>query len=298
MLTMASTGPVTTGHDWRSSAPLRVAIVCSSRAPGLPDLLERDPARGRAYQIVCLVTSDRSCDAHDVAIRHGTAVLFHPIAEFYGGRPRSIEKDPATRRAYDRATVERLRHYAPDLVLLDGYLYIATDALLDAFPRRVLNLHFGDLTIRHCDGRPVFPGQRAVRDAIVAGEKETATTLHLVNAVPDGGAPIVRSWPHAVSPLAAYARGAHADGMLKAYIHAHQEWMIRGSAGPVLMTGLHLIAGHAVDLDQLGEANPAKVLPWVVDDRGRVSPPEGMHLFERLWAYEHQEQGSGLGVRG
>jgi phosphoribosylglycinamide formyltransferase 1 len=274
-------------HAGRGTAPLRVAVLCSSRAPGLRDLLERDPARGRAYEIVCVVTSEATFEEYAVAIRQGTAVASHPIAEFYGGKPRTIGRDLETRCAYDRSTVDRLRDYAPDLVLLDGYVYIATNALLEAFPRRILNLHFGDLTVRHADGRPVFAGKRSVRDAILAGEKETATTLHLVNEVPDGGAPIVLSWPHAVSPLAAYARQSHADDMLKAYIHAHQEWMIHGSAGRVLMAGLHLIAGRAVDLDRLSEQNPAKVLPWVVDDRGRLSPPEGMHLFERLWAYEH-----------
>jgi folate-dependent phosphoribosylglycinamide formyltransferase PurN len=297
MLTTSATSSATEGHAGRATSPLRVAILCSSRAPGLRDLLERDPARGRAYEIVCVLTSEPTFEEYAIATRQRVAVASHSIAAFYGGRPRSIGHDLEMRRAYDRSTVDRLRGHAPDLVLFDGYLYIATDILLDAFPRRILNLHFGDLTVRHADGRPVFAGKRSVRDAIVAGEKETASTLHLVNDVPDGGAPIVLSWPHAVSPLATYARQSHADDMLKAYIHAHQEWMIRGSAGRVLMAGLHLIAGRAVDLDRLSEQNPAKVLPWVVDDRGRLSPPEGMHVFERLWAYEHAQE-QGLGIRG
>ena len=275
---------------------LRVAVLCSSRAPGLADLFERDPARGRAYEIVCVLTSDSSLAERDLVQRYGAPLLYHPISEFYDGKIRSVTSDRVRRQAYDLDTLNRIRPYSPDLVLLDGYLYVVTEPLLEAYPRRMLNLHFSDLTIRHQDGRPVFVGRRSVRDALNAGEKETAATLHLVNEEPDGGAPIVRSWPHPVSPLVAYARHWHADDMLKAYVFAHQEWMIRSASGPVLMAGLHLIAGRAVDLDAVGGENPAKVLPWVVDDRGRLSPPEGVHLFDRLWAYEHAFAGA-VGAR-
>ena len=275
-------------------------MLCSSRAPGLADLFERDPARGRAYDIVCVVTSEQSFAEQDLARRRGAVVAYHPISDFYDGDLRSLRRDPATRRIYDHDTLNILRVHQPDIVLLAGYRYLVTEPLLEAFPRRILNLHYSDLTIRHADGRPVFAGRRSVRDALMAGEKETAATLHLVNELPDGGAPIVRSWPHAVSPMVAFARQWHADEMLKAYSYAHQEWMIRAASGPVLMAGLHLITGQAVDLDAIGGENPAKVMPWVVDDRGRLSPPEGVHMFERLWAYEHAfaDAGSGTGTRG
>ena len=38
--------------------PLRAAVLCSRRAPGLVDLLERDRRRGEAYEIACVVTSE------------------------------------------------------------------------------------------------------------------------------------------------------------------------------------------------------------------------------------------------
>jgi phosphoribosylglycinamide formyltransferase-1 len=278
--------------------PLRVAVLCSSRAPGLADLLERDPARGRAYDVVTVITSESAFAEQELARRCGAAVVYHPIDRFYGGRVRSIDRVRATRSLYDFESLRLLESCSPDLVLLNGYVYVITNPLLDGFPNRILNLHFSDLTIRHADGRPVFVGKRAVRDAIVAGEKETAATVHLVNELPDGGAPIVRSWPHAVSPVAAFARQWHLEEMLKAYVFAHQEWMIRDAAGPVLKAALHLIAGRAIDLDALGAQNPAKVLPWVVDDRGRLSPPESVHLFERLWAYEHACAETGSRSRG
>ena len=38
-------------------APLKVAVLCSHRAPGLVHLLNHDPRRGSEYEVVCCVTS-------------------------------------------------------------------------------------------------------------------------------------------------------------------------------------------------------------------------------------------------
>ena len=51
---------------------------------------ERDPARGRAYEIVCVMTSEMTFAEQDIVRRRGIPVLYHPIAEFYGGRAVSV----------------------------------------------------------------------------------------------------------------------------------------------------------------------------------------------------------------
>jgi len=43
-----------------TSRPLRAAVLCSRRAPGLLDLLERDRRRGEAYDIACRHERNRS----------------------------------------------------------------------------------------------------------------------------------------------------------------------------------------------------------------------------------------------
>jgi folate-dependent phosphoribosylglycinamide formyltransferase PurN len=265
--------------------PRRIGVLCSRRAPGLLDLIERHPLRGSRFDIVCVVTSEPDFRESARVRELGCPIIEHPIAEFYARRGASLYRDFEARRFYDRATVARLAPFAPDLLVLDGYLYLVTRPILDAFPGRVVNLHLSDLTLRRGDGRPLYPGPRAVRDAIVDGQTETCATVHLVDDAADHGAPIVRSWPYPVSPMVSRARDWEATDMLKAYAFAHQEWMLRGAAGPLLSAAIGLIVSGHVDLDALAECDPATVAPWLVDERGRLTPPSAVHICERLWNY-------------
>jgi phosphoribosylglycinamide formyltransferase 1 len=252
--------------------PLRVAVLCSHRAPGLIHLLNSSPDRGAAYEIVCCVTSERTF-AEEVRVeRRGIPTLPHPITNFYEARGTSTYRDVAGRQEYDRGTLALIEPFFPDVVLLDGYLYLVTAALLRRFPNRILNLHFSDLTLRTIQGAPRFPGLRSVRDTLAAGCHETRATVHLVNDVPDGGAPIVRSWPFPVSPLVEELRTMDAGDVFKAYAFAHQEWMMRTVSGPLVAAALRLIATGAIDLDNLA-ARAQSDPPWLLDQQGCLTVP-------------------------
>jgi phosphoribosylglycinamide formyltransferase-1 len=250
--------------------PIRVAVLCSHRAPGLIDLIDRFADR-QSYEIVTVITSELAFEGQARVTARGVPTRAHAIREFYRRRDANVYRDFATRAAFDRETVGLLARYSPDIVLLDGYLYLATCELLDAFPGRLLNLHFSDLTLRRPDGRPRYPGIRAVDDAIREGQASTRATVHLVDAEPDGGPPLVVSWPFPVAPLAADALSLGAGDMLKAYVFAHQEWMIRAASGALLGSALRLISEGSVDLRALAARPPATVVPWTVDTNGRIT---------------------------
>jgi folate-dependent phosphoribosylglycinamide formyltransferase PurN len=265
--------------------PARVAVLCSRRAPGLADLLETDGLRGTLFDIACVITSERTFEAAGRVAAAGATIVPHPIAEFCAARSSSVYHDMVARRAYDRATAGLLEAFAPDLVLLDGYLFVLTRPVLDAFSSRIVNLHFSDLTIRRADGGPSYAGVRAVRDAVADGRSETRATVHLVNHEPDGGPPIVRSWPFPVAPLVGRARRWNAADMIKAYAYAHQEWMIRAASGPLLAAALQLVCGGHVDLRALSRRKPSTVVPWLLDESGRLTPPETRHAWEQRRRY-------------
>lgn len=251
--------------------PLRVGVLCSHRAPGLSYLLDRDPNRGATYEIACCLTSEEVCADVSLANRHGIPVIAHPIHRFSRSRGWRLS-DSVGRAAYDARTVERLAPYRLDLVVLASYLYVLSEPMLRSFRNRIINVHHSDLTLRHRDGSPRLPGLRAVRDAIVAGARETRATVHLVTEKLDEGPPFLRSWPFPVAPLAADALKTGETDVLKAYTYAHQEWMIRATWGPLIARAIELIACGRVDLSERAWM-PIEDLdaPCDVEDEGRAA---------------------------
>lgn len=238
-------------------------------------LLTRAADRGTAYDIVCCVTSARPFFEEVRFERRGVPTLAHSIDEFYAARHASVYRDMHVRAEYDAHTLALLEPYSPDVLLLDGYLFMITAPLLSAFASRVINLHFADLTLRSADGAALFPGIRAVRDALAAGCAETRTTVHLVGAKPEDGPPIVLSWPFPVSPMVRELSALNAADVFKAYVYAHQQWMMRTASGPLLAAALHLIAAGGVDMDGLARSRSAHA-PWRLRRDGTLLPPDDL----------------------
>ncbi len=90
--------------------------------------------------------------------------------------------DPENRSAWDRALAERIAGFAPDLVVLAGFMKIVGPAVLERFSPRLVNTHPALL--------PAFPGAHPVRDALAYGVKITGVTVHLVDEGVDTG-PVV-----------------------------------------------------------------------------------------------------------
>jgi phosphoribosylglycinamide formyltransferase-1 len=191
---------------------LKIAVLSSKRAPGLDALLA---ARGDTFDVSCVIT------AHQNTIDAPVPVITHPIR--------------APRRDYDRATLEIVRTFDADLILLLGYTYIVTDVLLAAFPGRILNIHDSDLRITRGDGERRYVGLHSTRDAIVAGETETRSTLHVVTEKLDGGPIIAVSRAYPVAPFIRDAVAASRTDIVRAYAYAQREWMMHDAWGELLV---------------------------------------------------------------
>lgn len=214
-----------------STRPPRIALLCSQRCPGLSSLL-RAHRRRRLEIVGCLASDPEFADRRRLEDA-GVRTIAHPIRRFYAERGVSIADRPA-RRDYDRRTAELLDFCRPDLLLLSSYLYVLTDPVLDAYPGRIVNVHGSDMARLGPDGRPLYPGLSAVREAILAGESEIRATAHVVTERLDDGPILLRSRPFPVSPLVAdllHGGNAHA---IRAYAYAHQEWMLAAAWGPLL----------------------------------------------------------------
>jgi phosphoribosylglycinamide formyltransferase-1 len=84
----------------------------------------------------------------------------------------------------ERALVQMLHEAHVELVVLAGFMRILKAPMLEAFPRRIINIHPSLL--------PKFPGLEAWNQALLAGEKVTGCTVHYVDASIDGGAIIAQ----------------------------------------------------------------------------------------------------------
>jgi len=75
--------------------------------------------------------------------------------------------------------VRMLRDAGAELVVLAGFMRVLKSPMLEAFPRRILNIHPALL--------PKFPGLEAWKQALAAGEKVTGCTVHYVDEEIDHG---------------------------------------------------------------------------------------------------------------
>ena len=228
-------------NDFRS---LRVAVLTSKRAPGLDELVHHPHSRS-LFDIACVVTTENVLAGSDRIEGAGIPVLVHPIRSFFDAHQASLRHTP-TRREYDKINAQVLRQLGVDTIVLLGYTYVLTDAMVDAFPGRIINIHDADLTLKGAGGQRRYVGLHSTRDAIVAGESETRSTVHYVTEEVDGGPVLVVSRSYAVAPFAHEAALAGYDDIVKAYAYAHREWMMRDSWGSLAACALETVAAGAV----------------------------------------------------
>ena len=85
----------------------------------------------------------------------------------------------------ERGLAETLRDSGAELIVLAGYMRVVKQPLLEAFPRRIINIHPSLL--------PAFPGLEAWKQAIDAGVQTTGCTVHHVDSGVDTGEIIAQS---------------------------------------------------------------------------------------------------------
>jgi phosphoribosylglycinamide formyltransferase-1 len=149
---------------------LDLGVLISGRGSNLQAILDA-VAAGKLDARVRVVVSNRA-DAAGLERAHaaGVATVVVPHKSF------------PDRASFDAALVRVLREAGVEWVVLAGFMRIVTATLLEAFPRRVLNIHPSLL--------PAFPGVDAPAQAVAYGVRASGCTVHLVDQGVDAG-PIV-----------------------------------------------------------------------------------------------------------
>ena len=93
-----------------------------------------------------------------------------------------IERRKRLREEHERDIIAALRARGIDLVCLAGFMRLLSPLFIEAYRRRILNIHPSLL--------PAFPGLDAQRQALHYGVKFSGCTVHFVDESLDGG-PII-----------------------------------------------------------------------------------------------------------
>ena len=150
------------------TAVKNVVVLASGSGTLLQALLDApDP---KPFRMAAVGSDLASCVALDRAVAAGVPTFSCRLA------------DHADRAAWNAALADTVGAYAPDLVVLAGFMKLLGPGFLDAFRNKVINAHPSLL--------PAFPGMHAPADALAHGVKLTGCTVFLVDAGVDAG-PIV-----------------------------------------------------------------------------------------------------------
>jgi phosphoribosylaminoimidazolecarboxamide formyltransferase / IMP cyclohydrolase len=212
-----------------------IAVGASGTGSNLRALLAAD-RRGELGGHVGLVFADRPCPAIDWAAGEGIPTVLVP-----GGDDVGLSAALAAAR--------------PAAVVLAGYMRVVGPLVLDAHGGRILNTHPSLL--------PAFPGAHAIDDALAAGVTVTGCTIHLVDAVLDGG-PIVLQAPVIV-------RADDDADALRARVQAAEHRLLPRAVA-LLLAGAISVEGGRVAIDHgLADARipvPRRALISVSDKSG------------------------------
>jgi phosphoribosylglycinamide formyltransferase-1 len=150
-----------------------IGVLVSGEGTNLQALIEA------GLPIACVASNKPDARALERAEAAGIATRVFELAKF------------GDREHRDREMADWLTLRGVDLVVLAGYMHLLTNAFLERFPERIVNVHPSLL--------PQFPGAKPIDDALAAGVDTTGVTVHFVDEGVDSG-PVIRQVPVPVEP--------------------------------------------------------------------------------------------------
>lgn len=145
----------------------RTVILISGSGTNLQSFIDK-VASGELDLDLCLVFSNRP-DAFGLERARKAGI---PTACIEHG-------DFGDRESFDRAVAAIIDEYAPDLIVLAGFMRILSPWFVQHYAGRILNIHPALL--------PKYPGLNTHQRALDAGDEWHGSTVHFVTEELDGG---------------------------------------------------------------------------------------------------------------
>ena len=153
---------------------LPIAILGSGKGSNCRAILERIRSGDLTAEARVVISDVLDAPILDIAREFSVANAYLPPGQFRTRLQLQAEEE----------LVEILRQAGVHLVVLAGFMRVLHAPMLEAFPRRIINIHPSLL--------PKFPGLEAWKQALAAGETVTGCTVHYIDDKIDQGQIISR----------------------------------------------------------------------------------------------------------
>ncbi|MBD3226687.1 MAG: formyl transferase [Candidatus Lokiarchaeota archaeon] len=178
-------------YDYKKTKrPMNVAGFMSGSGTNIRKIIEHQDAMGERspYKLIFLfsnVSDPNKCKIREIASEYNIEYKINDLKEFY--EKKGVDRrNLKLRREYDAFTATWLKKRKIDAVALGGYMAIITDVIFKNFI--TINVHPADLSIIDPQSKQrKFTGDQAVRDAIMSGESELRSSVHIATENVDGG---------------------------------------------------------------------------------------------------------------
>ena len=148
---------------------LGLGILGSGKGSNCRAILEQIRDGKLTAQARVVVSDVLDAPILDIAREFSVPHAYLPPGQFRTRLEPSVEAD----------LVRMLRDAEVNFVVLAGFMRVLKSTILEAFPRRIINIHPSLL--------PKFPGLEAWKQALAAGETVTGCTVHYVDDKIDHG---------------------------------------------------------------------------------------------------------------
>lgn len=149
--------------------PLKIAVLGSGKGSNFRAILNAAMAGQLKVQPVLAISDNADAGLLNLAENLGvtTKVIHEP--KFRTRLSEEVEAE----------LVEAIRASGAELIVLAGWMRLVKTQMLEAFPRRIINIHPSLL--------PAFPGLEAWKQALEARVEKTGCTVHFVDGGMDTG---------------------------------------------------------------------------------------------------------------
>lgn len=183
---------------------LKVVVCVSGGGTNLQAIIDAiEAGKVTNAEIKAVISNNAGAKALDRAAKHGIeGICFSP-------------KNFASREAFNEAFTAKMIELAPDLIVLAGFLVKIPEAMVEAFPGKIINIH-PSLIPSFCGVG--YYGLKVHEKALERGVKVTGATVHFVDGGMDTG-PII-------AQKAVYVQPGDTPEVLQRRVMEEAEWLL------------------------------------------------------------------------